>query len=453
MSRWARQYAMLGAPGPGTPLNSPLKLILLTVLLSALTARAAEPASVDQVRAELDRELQAMVNTSLPEVELLFEGLDPSVYKLVEVRFTLDGEPLEVPSVEVLGATPGPHVLATRQLQEGSHTLVSNVVFMDGSWSLFSETSGFLWNMTSTFTFQAQRGLRMRVKALSVLVPEAKDARLKIKLSHDVAVEMTTALADSTPVELPPKQSETPDAGVVIARATPPPVEPTKTTPVESPPVTPAQPRNATQKTKLLVRATMNRKPVAATLFLVGGPTPQQVLLKQAPAPAPVEVVPGDYTVDILGPGFLAQTRRLQLAEGKDLPLDFALVPAPKKKLVKQKEGRIELVKPLAFFEGQTVPLPGSTPFLQELVDILVRNPTQRLRIEGHTDNKEGDEQSRKHISESRARALAELLLASGLDPARIEAVGLGDTRPKAPNLTPRGRDLNRRVEFLLVQP
>jgi outer membrane protein OmpA-like peptidoglycan-associated protein len=172
---------------------------------------------------------------------------------------------------------------------------------------------------------------------------------------------------------------------VVIARATLPPVEPTKP-PVEpaKPPVEPTkppiEPQNATQKARLLVRAT-------------------------------------------------------------------------KKKLVKEKEGRIELVKPLTFFEGRTVPLPGSTPFLQELVDILVRDPSRRLRIEGHTDNKEGDEQSRKQISESRARALAELLVQTGLDPARIEAVGLGDTQPKAPNLTPRGRDLNRRVEFLLLQP
>jgi outer membrane protein OmpA-like peptidoglycan-associated protein len=431
-----------------------LKLILLTVLLSAIAARAAEPASVEQVRAELDRQLQEMVTSSLPELELVFEGLDPSEYKLVEVRFTLDGEPLEVPSVDVLGATRGPHVLATRQLKEGSHTLVSNVVFMDGSWSLFSETSGFLWNMTSTFTFQAQRGLRMRVKAQSTLVPEAKDARLKIKLSHDVAVEMTTALADSTSTEPPPKRSETPDAGVVIARATPPPVEPAKP-PVESakPPVEPTKPPVEPQNARLLVRATMNRKPVAATLFVMGGPTPQQVALKKAPAPAQVEMAPGDYTVDILAPGFLAQTRRLQLAAGKELPLDFALVRAPKKKLVKEKEGRIELVKPLTFLEGRTVPLPGSTPFLQELVDMLVRDPTRRLRIEGHTDNKEGDEQSRQQISESRARALAELLVQAGLDPARIEAVGLGDTRPKAPNLTPRGRDLNRRVEFLLIQP
>jgi OmpA-OmpF porin, OOP family len=464
---------MLGPPGSGTPLNSPLKLILLSVLLSASAVRAAEPPSVEQVRAELDRQLQEMVDSSPPEVQLLFEGLEPSDYQLVEVRFTLDGEPLEVPPVDLLGSTRGPHVLASRQLEEGSHTLVSNVVYMDGSWSLFSETSGFLWNMTSTFTFQAQRGLRLQVKALTTLMPEAKDARLRIKLSHDVAVEMTTRLADSTPPEPPPERTGPPDAGVVVARATLPaepppertgppdagvvvaratlPAEPTPTArPPEPPPVTPAQPKKA----RLLVRATMNHQPVAAMLSVRGGATPQQVSLKTgAKAPAPVEVAPGDYTVDILAPDLLAQTRRVQLSEGAELPLEFALVRAPKKKLVKEKENRIELVKPLPFFEGQAVPLPGSTPFLQEVVDILVRNPAQRLRIEGHTDNKEGDEQSRKQLSESRARALAELLMQAGLDAARIETVGLGDTQPKAPNLTPRGRELNRRVEFLLVQP
>jgi OmpA-OmpF porin, OOP family len=426
-------------------LNSPLKLLLLTVLLSAIAARAAQAPSEEQVRAELDRQLLEMVKSSPPEVQVLFEGLDPSDYKLVEVRILLDGEPLDVPPVEVLNSTRGPHVLATRQLAEGSHTLVSNVIYMDGSWSLFSETSGFLWNMTSTFTFQAQRGLRLQVKALSNLVPQAKDARQKIKLSHDVAVEMTAKLVDGAP-------PEPPDAGVVIAEATPPP-EPTKTTPrpLEPPPVTvtPAQP----PKALLLVRAMMNRKPVAATLSVQGGATPRQVFLKKgAKDPAQVELAPGDYTVELLAPGFLAQTRRLQLSEDKELPLEFALVRAPKRKLVKEKSNRIELVKPLPFFEDQAVPLPGSTPFLPELVDILVRNPARRLRIEGHTDNKEGDEQSRKQLSESRARALAELLVQAGLDPTRIETAGLGDDRPKAPNLTPRGRELNRRVEFLLIQ-
>jgi OmpA-OmpF porin, OOP family len=33
-----------------------------------------------------------------------------------------------------------------------------------------------------------------------------------------------------------------------------------------------------------------------------------------------------------------------------------------------------------------------------------------------------------------------------------VEAEGYGDTRPVAPNMTPRGRELNRRIELLILE-
>jgi outer membrane protein OmpA-like peptidoglycan-associated protein len=420
---------------------------MLMALLSVGTAHAAAPASPEQVRAELDRQLREMVDTTPPEVKLLFVGLDPSVYKLVEVHFTLDGQPVDVPSVEEL-ARPGTHVLASRQVADGPHTLVSNIVYMDASWSLFSQTSGFLWNMTSTLNFQAQRGLRVNVKAASLVVPEAKDARLKVKLIHDVTAEMTAKLDDGTMPEPISKRPAPPDAGAV-AHATPPP-EPPKPSREPEPrpaPVTPQQ-----QKVRLLVRALASRKPVEATLS-VRGATAQKVALKRgAKAPAQVEVAPGDYTVDLIAPGFLAQTRRVQLSGSKPTPLDFTLVRAPKKKLVTEKGDRLELEKPPRFPEGVAVPKPATTTFLPQLVDLLVRGPIQRIRIEGHTDNKEAPQDSRQKLSAERARAVAELLVRAGVDPARVETVGLGDTRPKAPNFTPGGRELNRRVELVILE-
>ncbi|WNG36211.1 OmpA family protein [Archangium violaceum] len=438
-----------GAPHPlGPPLlDSLLKLGLLTGLLAVDAVRAEQPSSVEQVRAELDRQLQEMVKSPPAEVRLLFAGLDPSGFRLVEVHFTLDGKPLEVPSVEKLGA-PGPHVLTTLQVEDGPHTLVSNVVYMDASWNLFSPTSGLLWNMTSTLNFQTQRGLRVDVKATSVLVPEAKDPRQKVKLSHDVTAEMIAKLEDSMPPEPLPERAPVPDAGVAIAPVPTAP-EPTKTpsTP-EPPPATTAQP----QKAKLLVRATVLRKPVAATLS-VRGATSQKVALKRgAKTPTPVEVTPGEYTVDVIAPGFLAQTRRVVLSGGNAQPLEFTLVRAPKKKLVKEKNDRLELLKPLRFPQGKEAPLPGGNVLLEQLVDTLVRSPIQRIRIEGHTDNQEGDESARKQLSEARAKTVAELLVQAGVDPARIETTGLADSRPKAPNITPRGRELNRRVELVILE-
>ncbi len=438
---------MLCVKGPDPPsLDSLLKLGFVVLVLSAGVVHAAEPPSEEQVRAELDRQLSEMVNTPPPEMRLRFIGLDPADYRLVEVHFTLDGKPLQAPPVEQIGS-PGPHVLLTRQVEDGPHTLVSNVVYMDASWNMFSPTSGLLWNMTSTLNFQTQRGLRVDVTATTVLVPEAKDPRLKVKLSHGVTMEMLAKLEDVALPELPPPpppKAKAPDAGVALARGTQAP-EPPKATRTPEPP-----PAATAQKARLLVRALASRKPVAATLSVRGASTQQVALKKGARAPAQVEMAPGDYAVDIIAPGFLAQTRRVRLAGGNAQPLDFTLVRAPKKKLVKVNNGRVELSKPLRFPEAKAAPLPD--PSLPQLVDLLVRAPTTRLRIEGHTHNQEGDEGARKQLSEARARAVAELLVNAGVDPSRIETEGLGDTRPKAPNFTARGRELNRRVELLLLE-
>lgn len=418
-------------------MDSPQKFGLFTVLLLAGVVRAAEPPSVDQVGAELDRQLREMVKSPEPEVRLHFAGLDPTEYKLAEIHFLLDGKPLQVPDVEEL-ASAGPHVLTTKQVSDGAHTLVSNIVYMDASWNMFSPTSGLLWNVTSTLNFQAQRGLRVDVTAMAFVLPEAKDPRLKIKVAHDVKMEMIAQLEDDT---LEPHAPAAPtDAGVPLARKTPPRLE------------MPPPPTLRAAKAKLLVRALVSRKPVAATLSLRGASTQKVTLKKGARAPQAVELAPGEYTVDVLAPGFFAQTRRVRLSGGAAQPLDFKLVRAPKKKLVKEKGDRLELVKPPRFPEGKAAPLPGGSAFLLELVDTLVRRPTLRLRIEGHTDSQEaGEDSARQQLSEARARAMAELLVQAGVEASRIETVGLGGTRPKAPNFTPRGRDLNRRVELLLL--
>jgi outer membrane protein OmpA-like peptidoglycan-associated protein len=420
-------------------LDSLLKRTVAALVLSAGVVYAAEPPSVDQVRAELDRQLSEMVNTPPPEVRLLFVGLDPTQYRLDEVHFTLDGEPLPTPPVEKIGS-PGPHVLVTRQVKDGPHTLVTNVVYMDASWNMFSPTSGLLWNLTSTLNFQTQNGLRVDVTATTVLVPEAKDPRQKVKLAHGVTMEMIAKIEDVALPELPPPPAKKAEAPRPAPTKAPLPPEPA-----------PADPPARQQKAKLLVRVLSSLKPVAATVSLRGATTQQVPVKKGARAPVQVEVAPGDYVADVTAPGLLAQTRRVRLEGGAAQPLDFALVRAPKKALVKDKNGRVELPKPLRFPEGKPVPLPDSAS-LSQLVDLLVRNPTWRLRIEGHTHNQEGDEGARKQLSEARARAVMELLVNAGLEPSRLEAEGLADSRPKAPNFTARGRELNRRVELLVLE-
>ncbi len=51
-----------------------------------------------------------------------------------------------------------------------------------------------------------------------------------------------------------------------------------------------------------------------------------------------------------------------------------------------------------------------------------------------------------------KAAAILALLIASGLDPRRLEVVGFGDTRARGPNETPEGRAQNRRIEIKILK-
>ena len=90
---------------------------------------------------------------------------------------------------------------------------------------------------------------------------------------------------------------------------------------------------------------------------------------------------------------------------------------------------------------------PESTPVLNQILDILNRYEDYGLAISGHTDAT-GDTYTNLSLSESRAKACYDYLIAKGVSTDRLSYVGFGETRPIATNATDEGRRLNRRVEF-----
>jgi OmpA-OmpF porin, OOP family len=201
----------------------------------------------------------------------------------------------------------------------------------------------------------------------------------------------------------------------------------------------------------LNLAVTSKRKPVSATLAFLGGPAPRQVTYSQADAAShQLQLPAGRYVVEVTAPGFLAQTRAVQVTDGTPLDLAFDLEPEPKQWQVKRESDKLELLQQVRFADGKAVLLPESYPLLSQVVDLLVRTGIQRIRIEGHTDN-QGDKNANLNLSKERARAVADYLIKAGLDPARLESEGFGDSRPVAPNMTPRGRELNRRVDFVIL--
>jgi outer membrane protein OmpA-like peptidoglycan-associated protein len=69
------------------------------------------------------------------------------------------------------------------------------------------------------------------------------------------------------------------------------------------------------------------------------------------------------------------------------------------------------------------------------------------ITIEGHTDDR-GDDAYNLDLSQRRAEAVRRFLIGKGIDGARLEAKGYGETKPIKPNDTNANRSANRRVEF-----
>ena len=89
---------------------------------------------------------------------------------------------------------------------------------------------------------------------------------------------------------------------------------------------------------------------------------------------------------------------------------------------------------------------------LNKLESMLRQNPQVKVEISGHTDNY-GHWQYNRNLSQKRAEAVKDYLTKKGIDSRRIKAVGYGESKPLATNDDEdQGRELNRRVEFKVLQ-
>ncbi len=78
---------------------------------------------------------------------------------------------------------------------------------------------------------------------------------------------------------------------------------------------------------------------------------------------------------------------------------------------------------------------------------VLKEFPETLIEVTGHTDST-GSETYNLQLSQQRANSVAQYLIAQGIAPNRILAKGMGESMPIAPNDTPEGRAMNRRVEI-----
>lgn len=86
---------------------------------------------------------------------------------------------------------------------------------------------------------------------------------------------------------------------------------------------------------------------------------------------------------------------------------------------------------------------------LRAIAQNLQEHPDSTIEVIGNTDNT-GPAAYNMRLSQRRAAAVSDVLIASGLSPQRISTVGRGENNPVATNLTAEGRAKNRRVDIVI---
>lgn len=121
----------------------------------------------------------------------------------------------------------------------------------------------------------------------------------------------------------------------------------------------------------------------------------------------------------------------------------------PEYKKIVVKRDKLELKEKLYFAWNSGTLKESSYPVLDEVVKALNDNKGFRVQVEGHSSSEGGDERNQT-LSEQRASAVLDYLVAHGIAKERLVSKGFGGTVPIDTNATPGGRENNRRVEFVV---
>lgn len=112
--------------------------------------------------------------------------------------------------------------------------------------------------------------------------------------------------------------------------------------------------------------------------------------------------------------------------------------------------GATLVLRDVVFASGRSDLKPGAVERLRPVTSYLQGNPAVRVQIDGHTDG-QGTIAANQALSDRRAQAVGAMLTGTGIDSARINTIGHGESEPVASNGTAAGRQQNRRVELTLV--
>ena len=181
-----------------------------------------------------------------------------------------------------------------------------------------------------------------------------------------------------------------------------------------------------------------DRASVPDALATVGVATPE-------PASGAWRLPPGEVAVEVRAEGYFPERFTVDVPADAEITVEVTLRPTT----VRVDRGRLETDDPVTFALDEDTLDEDDGPILDALAAWLRAHPeVELLRIEGHADNV-GSSRYNYELSRRRAEAVRQGLVARGIAPGRLDAIGTGEARPQEDALPTTDQD--RRVEFVVL--
>ncbi|HEU4365058.1 MAG TPA: OmpA family protein, partial [Candidatus Krumholzibacteria bacterium] len=187
------------------------------------------------------------------------------------------------------------------------------------------------------------------------------------------------------------------------------------------------------------------------------GTLPAGAALAGPPAAEPHAPRANERLVHLIAPAHARVSFPLRVATPPPVERRAALVCEERVNVARRERVGPSFTLPSSQFAlGKATLLAGARDELLPTAVFLIDHPQYTALIEGHTDNmpmRSGSFRSNQELSEARAQAVRDALVALGVPAARFLVIGYGDSRPIASNATTDGRSMNRRVEVSVIPP
>lgn len=141
---------------------------------------------------------------------------------------------------------------------------------------------------------------------------------------------------------------------------------------------------------------------------------------------------------------FLGKIDSNQILKDGVLIKNYYLVP-------QVKENQVIRLNKLIFEQGEANITTESYSELNGLVNLLNKNPSIQIQLEGHTDYR-GSKKLNMELSQKRVKAVKEYLMAKGLKSRRIKTKAYGGTKPLIKDSSIEATEINRRVEVRILK-